>query len=154
MPFLPPAFVAANLLPLWDASSSPECSKLESLSVCGPLGGEGHAESYMIDLLISNVRLQDLKTLRLSESKTVTDKSAVAIAKTFPKLQDLDLRATGVTGVGVKALVKGLVDLKTVNISSCGDVGEDAVSWARAQGVNIIYGMENPLLTRYNVDYV
>jgi F-box/TPR repeat protein Pof3 len=59
--------------------------------------------------------------------------------ETFKNLRRIDLSSTWVTGVGVRSLVQGLKGkLERLDVSQCRHLGQDAVEWARSQGIEVI----------------
>lgn len=128
--------------PQWIVSSVSEWSDLESLTVKGSFLDGPTTEVEMINNFVGFSRLHRLKSLSLTESDRFSDDLVIAIASNFKDLQTLDLSSTRITGVGVRALVEGLKDLKTINVSGCQSLGSDAVAWARLRGVQVVYSMD------------
>jgi hypothetical protein len=57
----------------------------------------------------------------------------------FKNIRHLDLSTTWVTGVGIRALVTTLKGrLERLDVSQCRHLHQDAVEWARDQGVEVI----------------
>lgn len=67
----------------------------------------------------------------------IGDERMVQIVALYPNLQKLDASATKITGVAVKHFVQ--LGIKHLRLNECGDVGSDAVEWARAKGVEVEY---------------
>ena len=92
-----------------------------------------------ISSLIQEGYLVEVTELNLHYS-SINDKIAELIAENLPRLKILDLAATSITGVGVKALVLKLGDrLEKLNLMHCTSVSSDAVDFARAKGVHVTY---------------
>ena len=67
-----------------------------------------------------------------------TDEAAKLLALASSDLTHLDLDATNLTGVGVKALVlKPGRKLKKLKLNKCMFISKDAVDFARAHGINV-----------------
>jgi F-box/TPR repeat protein Pof3 len=67
----------------------------------------------------------------------------------FKNLRRLDLSTTWVTGVGIRALVTGLKGiLERVDVSQCRHLNQDAVEWARNQGVEVIQRADPSVFSR------
>ena len=82
--------------------------------------------------------LDNLSTLIASRVTKANDHVAELIAQRLQRLTVLDLSHTGVTGVGVKALVlKQGVKLQQLNLNHCREVSIDAVEFARSQGIHV-----------------
>lgn len=80
--------------------------------------------------------------LGLSSIPSIRDKEITEIIGLYPNLQKVDLAGTAITGVGLKyAVTKGIT---SINVDGCERLGEDAVLWARAQGVEVQYSMMRP----------
>lgn len=83
---------------------------------------------------------------------SIGDERMVRVVALYPKLRKLDASATNVTGVAVREFVNaGVRELK---LNECGDVGTDAVEWARGKGVAVEYlfpsrAMLNTRVQRY-----
>ena len=68
------------------------------------------------------------------------DEDAIAIAMNCPVLKRLSLANTGVSGVGVKAIVTALEGkLEYLNLDGCKHTSIDAVEWARSKGVRVAF---------------
>lgn len=95
--------------------------------------------------LITQGYLGAIEELALT-SCNVDDETAVLIARSLPRLKDLDLAWTKITGVGVKALVTGLEGkLEHLCLNGCDSTNIDAVELARAMGVKVSFGFPDPL---------
>jgi F-box/TPR repeat protein Pof3 len=111
---------------------SNELGNLTALDLSGRLSDNG-SEQY-----ISSQSLLSLGMGRLM----IGDKTILAIIELYPNLREVNLEQTRITGVGLKALVsKGI---KSINVDHCDDLGEDAVLWARSQGVQVQHNMMRP----------
>ncbi len=84
--------------------------------------------------------LKEVEELKLNYCD-VDDEVAVAIAENLPILKRLSLANTGVSGVGVKAIVTALEGkLEYLNLDGCKNTAYDAVEWARSKGVRVAFG--------------
>ena len=94
--------------------------------------------------LVEN-HLQELHQLNLSKLD-ISDETAELIAERSPRLKILDLSYTAISGVGVKALVlKDGDKLEKLNLQHCISVSSDAVDYARANGVDVIFNFPDQL---------
>ncbi|KAI9758718.1 MAG: hypothetical protein M4579_002893 [Chaenotheca gracillima] len=81
--------------------------------------------------------LEDIEHLNLGETG-VRDDGIAFIANAAPNLIRLNLSSTGVSGVGVKALLsRPDSKLACLNLDGCMSVNIDAVEWARSKGVHV-----------------
>ncbi|KAM0804411.1 hypothetical protein BDR22DRAFT_818057 [Usnea florida] len=95
--------------------------------------------------LITHSYLECVEDLVL-KSCTLDDEIAILIARNLPRLKNLDLARTKVTGVGVKALVIGLEGkLERLDLDGCNSTSIDAVEFARAMGVKVAFGFPDRL---------
>ena len=130
----------------------PSISKLKrlvfrNLQRCSSVGND----DYGIYELLSAGHFQDLRYLDLSRS-TAVGKTGEMIATKFPSLVYLDLSYTPVSGVGVKALVmKEGEKLEKLVLQHCKNVSVDAVDYARAMGVNVVYNFPENVKYRKKV---
>ncbi|KAF2720250.1 hypothetical protein K431DRAFT_313442 [Polychaeton citri CBS 116435] len=111
------------------------------LSALHTLGWGGSTRYAHFDWtrLQNQSRLRKLRRLRFTDcSDAKMDQLVEHWSSSLEELQALDLTSTAVTGVGVKALVeKG--NVKDLVLDGCAQLGMDAVTWARAQGVRVAY---------------
>lgn len=70
-------------------------------------------------------------------SMTLNDRSALEVTGLYPNLKRLDISATLITGVTVKAVVK--MGVEWLKINDCEKIGTDAVEWARGKGVDVLH---------------
>lgn len=105
-------------------------------------------------ITLSSANLKELITLGYFEgvenlilkSSNIDDAIAILIARSLPRLKNLDIACTNVTGVGVKALVIGLEGkLEHLCLDGCHSTSIDAVELARAMGVKVAFGFPDPL---------
>ena len=95
--------------------------------------------------LITQGYLEGVEDLVL-KSCTLDDEIAMLIARNLPRLKNLDLAHTKVTGVGVKALIIGLQGkLERLDLDGCNSTSIDAVELARAMGVKVAFGFPDHL---------
>ena len=95
--------------------------------------------------LITHGYLEGVEDLVL-KSCTADDEIAMLIARNLPRLKNLDLAHTKVTGVGVKALVIGLEGkLERLDLDGCNSTSIDAVELARAMGIKVAFGFPDRL---------
>jgi hypothetical protein len=119
---------------------SNEMSNLEKLTLQGasfyfcPVSGFISHESMP--------RLRELEVLSFVAATECNDLSLASIGPAFPKLRELDISETDVTGVGVKDLVHSGHIHKLI-LNDCRKLGIDAVEWARSHGVEVKYKMKN-----------
>lgn len=98
-----------------------------------------HALETILSSLIQEGYLTEVTELYL-RSSSLDDTTAELLAEKLPRLRDLNIASSKVTGVGVKALVLKPGDrLEKLNLTHCTQVSSDAVHYARAKGVNVIY---------------
>ena len=98
-----------------------------------------------LEELITQGYLEGVEDLVL-KSCIIDDKIAMLIPKNLPRLKNLDLARTKITGVGVKALVMGLEGkLEHLCLDGCHSTSIDAVELARAMGVKVAFGFPDPL---------
>ena len=104
------------------------------------IGGCIALSSVNLKELITEGYLERVEDLVL-RSCNVDDEIAVLIARNLPRLEDLDLACTKVSGVGVKALTIGLEGkLKRLRLDGCQSTNIDAVALARSTGVKVAFG--------------
>lgn len=95
--------------------------------------------------LITNGYLEAVEDLVL-KSCNVDDEIAMLIARNIPRLKNLNLACTKITGVGVKALVIGLEGkLEHLCLDGCHSTSIDAVLLARKLGVKVAFSFPDPL---------
>jgi hypothetical protein len=143
-----------HTLPLLESLGIPHCTKIMStvlfelveMSKTGPglrfldVGGKFFDSS--MNLTETFPPSNTLEFLGLRQIANIKDKELTAIVDLYPNLTRIDLEATSITGVGLKYLVeKGF---KSINVDHCASLGEDAVHWARAQGVMVSHNMMRP----------
>jgi len=108
-----------------------ECIKTGNLK-CLEVGGRLHDSRISADTQYPSS--ESLEALRF-DSMIVGDKDIMAVVDLYPNLRRLDIHGTKVTGVGMRYLFdRGLT---YVNVKFCEELGEDAVIWARAKGVEV-----------------
>lgn len=116
---------------------NPSKGKLTELD----LSGCARIDKAAIHGLITNGYLDGIVDLGLSYSDSdVDDSTAEAIAGSCPRLKNLNLSGTKITGVGVKSLVQkpqGMIEELCLN--DCTGVGLDAVAYAEARGINLSF---------------
>ena len=104
------------------------------------IGGCIALSSVNLKELITEGYLERVEDLVL-RSCNVDDEIAVLMARNLPRLENLDLAYTKVSGVGVKALTIGLEGkLKHLCLDGCHSTNIDAVALARAMGVKVAFG--------------
>ena len=109
------------------------------------IGGCITLSSANLKELITQGYLEGIEDLVL-KSCNVNDEIAMLIARNLPRLKNLDLAYTKITGVGVKALVIGLeAKLEHLCLDLCPNINVDAVILARSMGVKIAFGFPDPL---------
>ena len=119
----------------------PNKGKLEHLDIGGCIA----LSIANLKELITHGYLEGVEDLVL-KSCTVDDEIAMLIARNLPRLKNLDLAHTKVTGVGVKALVIGLEGkLERLDLVGCNSTSIDAVELARAMGVKVAFGFPDRL---------
>jgi len=139
-------------LPLLESLSVLHCSKITSGGLLDMFNMSGCGLKYLDvggKLFESNMNVRDafpasntVQFLGLSMMANIKDKELKSIAELYPNLQRIDLESTSISGVGLKYLVeKGLTSIK---VDYCANLGEDAVVWARAQGVTVSHNMIRP----------
>lgn len=95
--------------------------------------------------LITHGYLEGVEDLIL-KSCNIDDEIGMLLARNLPRLNNLDLACTKITGVGVKALVIGLEGkLEHLCLDGCHSTNVDAVDLARAMGVKVAFGFPDPL---------
>ena len=109
------------------------------------IGGCIALSSANLKELITHGYLEGIEDLVL-KSCNIDDEIAMFIARKLPRLKNLDLACTKITGVGVKALVIGLEGkLEHLCLERCHSTNIDAVELARASGVKVAFGFPDPL---------
>ena len=101
----------------------------------------GHFEERHIIRLIQHPRISQLKRLHLTNCHIFTDTHGSLLVKHVPKLEEVGVLASQITGVGVKEMVTKLRRLRELDLQDCAQVGADAVEWARTQGVRVKFQM-------------
>jgi hypothetical protein len=95
---------------------------------------------------ILNLGCFDLEELSLAEP-TVDDGLMDRVLKRHPNLRRINIPQTRITGVTVKAAVTRLKQLEFLGIEDCASVSNDAVQWAKGQGIHLtapnVYRGEN-----------
>ncbi|KAH9213407.1 hypothetical protein DL95DRAFT_339186 [Leptodontidium sp. 2 PMI_412] len=81
---------------------------------------------------------ETLEELSLA-SMVLSDKPALEIVSLYPNIKRLDISATHITGVAVKAFVN--MGLKWLKINECDRISADAVEWARGKDIEIIHNL-------------
>ena len=109
---------------------------LRSLSLT--CGGEG-ISCEDIHSLIQNGFLDTIEKFGLAQCRDIDDVLATIIAERLPQLKALDLSNSSVTGVGVKAILKGHGSLEWLGLNDCEHTSLDAVELARSMGVRVSY---------------
>ena len=95
--------------------------------------------------LIIQGYLEGIEDLGL-KSCNINDEIAILLARNLPRLKNLDLAYTKISGVGVKALVTGLEGkMDHLGLDSCPNISVDAVVLARSMGVKVAFGFPDPL---------
>ncbi|KAK5173525.1 uncharacterized protein LTR77_002206 [Saxophila tyrrhenica] len=97
-------------------------------------------------------RLRELEHLAWTSAALCDDDEVSDIVKKQPKLRTLDLTGSSVTGVGVKEAAK-LQNLEELVLDDCRFLGEDAVEWARAQGLRVRHKMKKEISGAKKVRY-
>lgn len=109
------------------------------------VGGCIALSSANLKVLITHGYLESVEDLGL-KSCNIDDEIAMLIARNVPRLKNLDVSFTKITGVGVKALVTGLEGkLEHLCLDGCHSTNIDAVELARAMGVKVAFGFPDPL---------
>ncbi|KAL2071543.1 hypothetical protein VTL71DRAFT_12778 [Oculimacula yallundae] len=72
-------------------------------------------------------------------SMILTDRPALDIVSLYPNIKRLDISATHISGVAVKAFVN--MGLKWLRINECDRISADAVEWARGKDIEIIHNL-------------
>jgi hypothetical protein len=111
-------------------------SRLRSLTL-----RNGHLEGVNVTDIASDERLRDLEELRLTQIG-LDDQQLNEFVSAMPKLRALDVSESNITGVGVKTAIKK-TRIKDLNLSLCSKVSEDAVQWARSEGVTVRRKMDH-----------
>lgn len=119
--------------------NDPKDDGSEPLSLLYSLEVEMSAVSDERELLstLAHHRLRELRKLKLGGHQVKDEDVAPAIAA-MANLRVMDLSDTSVTGVTVKAAVRGL-QLESLILAGCAHVGMDAVEWARNQGIKVVW---------------
>ncbi|KAK0108413.1 hypothetical protein ONS95_003221 [Cadophora gregata] len=81
---------------------------------------------------------ETLEELSLA-SMILNDRTALEIVSLYPNVKRLDISATHITGVAVKAFVN--MGLKWLRINECDRISADAVEWARGKDIEIIHNL-------------
>ena len=96
-------------------------------------------DDFVLRPWIEGGQFCNLESLSLRGS-VFNDDLAESLVQHAKHIKSLDLGWTQITGVGVKALVKGLGNtLRYLNLDSCLFTKLDAVQWARASGLTVQY---------------
>lgn len=114
-------------------------------------GPTGVSENAVLDL-INKPRLRSLEHISFAGVLYFTDTVLEQVTRGWPKLTSLDVSATDVTGVGVKAAVQ-TGRIKSINLNDCRHLDIDAVHWARSQGMEVQYRMTRAEDTGKKVRY-
>lgn len=86
--------------------------------------------------------LVKVEELNLNNCSNVDDEFATLIAENCSALERLSLKNSGVSGVGVKAIVTALEGkLEYLNLNGCIHTSYDAVEWARSKGVRVAFSL-------------
>jgi F-box/TPR repeat protein Pof3 len=83
---------------------------------------------------------QSLEELSIAASG-LSEVRLLEVVEKYPNLQVLDVSFTKITGVAVKQFVKS--GIKYLKINECGEMGSDAVDWARGQGVKVDFNFSS-----------
>ena len=109
------------------------------------IGGCIALSSADLKELITHGYLEAIEDMVL-KSCNIDDEMATLIARNIPRLKNLDLACTKITGVGVKALIIGLEGkLEHLCLDGCHSTSIDAVELARKLGVKVAFGFPDPL---------
>ena len=93
--------------------------------------------------LVTQGYLEGIEELVL-KSCDVDDEIAMLMARNLPRLKNLNLARTKITGVGVKALTIGLEGkLEHLCLDECRGTNIDAVMLARNMGVKVAFGFQD-----------
>lgn len=117
--------------------------KLESLDIesCVQL------ESKDINTLVESSYLEKVTRLTLCKL-SINDSTAELIAQNLPRLKNIDLSLTRVTGIGVKAIVlKPHSRLERLVLNGC-RLNRDVIDFAIAHGVTVDHGNSSKDLPR------
>lgn len=128
-----------GLLSLLSASKG----KLESLDIesCVQL------ELKDINTLVESSYLEEVTHLRLCQL-SLNDSTAELVAQNLPRLKNIDLSRTRVTGIGVKALVlKPQSRLERLVLTGC-LLDRDVIDFAIAHGITVDHGNSSKDLWR------
>lgn len=122
----------------------PSKGKVTHLDIGGCIG----LSTANLEELITHGYFEAVEDLVL-KSCNVDDKIAMLIARNIPRLKNLDLASTKITGVGVKALVVELEGkLEHLCLDECHSTSIDAVELARKLGVKVAFGFPDPVSGR------
>lgn len=128
-----------GLLSLLNASKG----KLELLDVESCI----QLESKDINTLVESSYLEKVTRLTLCKLP-INDSTAELIAQNLPRLRNIDLSLTRVTGIGVKAIVlKPDSRLERLVLNGCG-LNRDVIDFAIAHGITVDHGNSSKDLTR------
>ena len=109
------------------------------------IGGCIALSSANMKEIVTHGYLEGVEELVLQSCK-IDDEIAMLLARNIPRLKNLDLGFTKITGVGVRALVIGLQgQLEHLCLDGCHSTNIDAVELARAMGVKVAFGFPDPL---------
>ena len=86
--------------------------------------------------ILKHPRLVSLEDLDLQKTLSCDDTIMGIIGESLPMLRSLNVSETDITGVGLKQVVKR-GELKRLIVNDCRRLGDDAVAWARARGVQV-----------------
>lgn len=109
------------------------------------IGGCIALSSANLKEIVAHGYLDGVEELIL-KSCNLDDEIAMLMARNIPRLRNLDLACTKITGVGVKALVIRLEGkLEQLCLDGCHSTNIDAVELARGMGVKVAFGFPDPL---------
>jgi hypothetical protein len=97
-------------------------------------------------------RLVALQQLDLQQTIGCDDTVMGIVGECLPELRFLNVSETDITGVGVKQVVQR-GQLQKLIANDCRNLGQDAVVWARAQGVQVEHKTTNVLAGGRKVRY-
>lgn len=105
----------------------------------------------LIDVMRALPYFKALKELGIS-SCNFPDELAQKLPSLLPQLEWVDLSATKITGVAIKALVLGCSNLKHIGATRCENVDSDAIEWARSKGITVRWFPASVLITKAHRD--
>ena len=99
-------------------------------------------EKSLYRWLVNDGYLVKVEELNLNNCSNVDDELATLIAENCTALKRLSLANTGVSGVGVKAIVTALEGkLEYLNLDGCIHTWYDAVELARSKGIRVAFSL-------------